>query len=358
MKTISLCMIVKNEEKVLERCLSSICSIVDEIIIVDTGSTDHTKEIAKKFTTNIYDFAWIDDFSAARNYSFSKATKDFILWLDADDVLLEIDQKKLTNLKQQLTNRIDAIYFLYDCGIDDFGNVSLSFYRERLLRREKNFKWHDPVHEYIKVNGATIIEDIHVTHKPLPKKNGRNLIIYENLIKKGIPFSPRSTFYYAKELYENQKDEKAIPQFLTFLECKDGYIEDKIQACFILSFCYANTNQKDKILDILIKSFQYDTPRAEICFRIGLYFEECDDISSALYWFHLTTKLEKPKTTLGFLLHEYWGYLPHIQLCVCYDILGNYEEAIKHNTIADFYKPGDSFVKDNYEYLKTCIMNS
>ena len=74
MITISLCMIVKNEEKVLARCLDSIADLMDEIIIVDTGSSDNTKEIAKKYTDKIYDFTWIDDFSAARNFAFSKAT--------------------------------------------------------------------------------------------------------------------------------------------------------------------------------------------------------------------------------------------------------------------------------------------
>ena len=72
MVTISLCMIVRNEEDVLERYLKSIADVVDEIIIVDTGSVDKTKEIAKKFTDHIYDFPWVDDFSAARNFAFSK----------------------------------------------------------------------------------------------------------------------------------------------------------------------------------------------------------------------------------------------------------------------------------------------
>ena len=80
-------MIVKNEEKVLKRCLNCVKDIVDEIIIVDTGSTDKTKEIARKYTDKVLDFKWVNDFSKARNYSFSKATKDYILWLDADDVI-------------------------------------------------------------------------------------------------------------------------------------------------------------------------------------------------------------------------------------------------------------------------------
>ena len=87
MITLSLCMIIKDEELVLDRCLNSICDIVDEIIIVDTGSSDNSKEMAKRYTDNIYDYNWNDDFSEARNFSFEKATKDYILWLDADEIL-------------------------------------------------------------------------------------------------------------------------------------------------------------------------------------------------------------------------------------------------------------------------------
>lgn len=77
MITISLCMIVKNEEKVLKRCLDSVKEAVDEIIIVDTGSTDKTKSIALAYTDKVYDFEWINDFSAARNEAYRKATMDY-----------------------------------------------------------------------------------------------------------------------------------------------------------------------------------------------------------------------------------------------------------------------------------------
>src|SRR5665811_10140 len=121
MVTISLCMIVKNEEDVLGRCLACVKDIVDEIIIVDTGSTDNTKKIAQEYTDKIFDFEWIDDFSAARNFSFSKSTMDFTLWLDADDIILEEDREKFKQLKQSLSKDIDNVMMMYNVGFDENG---------------------------------------------------------------------------------------------------------------------------------------------------------------------------------------------------------------------------------------------
>ena len=102
MASISLCMIVKNEEAVLKRCLDSIADLMDEIIIVDTGSTDRTKEIAADYTSKIYDYRWANDFSAARNFSFSKATMEYIYAADADEVLDEENHMRFLRLKQAL----------------------------------------------------------------------------------------------------------------------------------------------------------------------------------------------------------------------------------------------------------------
>ena len=113
MITISLCMIVKDEEKVLARCLESAKGFADEIIIVDTGSQDRTKEIARAYTEKIYDFSWKDDFSAARNESFSKASMDYCMWLDADDVVTEENQGKLKELKERLDPDTDMVMMKY-----------------------------------------------------------------------------------------------------------------------------------------------------------------------------------------------------------------------------------------------------
>ncbi len=113
MITISLCMIVKNEEDVLRRCLVSIADLMDEIIIVDTGSTDRTKEIAAEFTDQIYDYEWQDDFAAARNYAFSKASMDYIYSADADEVVDYFNHKRFFEIKQALLPEIEIVQMHY-----------------------------------------------------------------------------------------------------------------------------------------------------------------------------------------------------------------------------------------------------
>ena len=95
-------MIVKDEEKNLANCLESVRGIFDEIVVVDTGSTDRTVEIARSFGANVFDFVWVDSFSAARNEALAHATGDFAFWLDADDVVEPGQRVKLVDLLQRL----------------------------------------------------------------------------------------------------------------------------------------------------------------------------------------------------------------------------------------------------------------
>ncbi|EPC8412007.1 hypothetical protein COM24_15040 [Bacillus toyonensis] len=179
-------------------------------VCVDTGSIDDTKEIVKKYTTHIYDFQWIDDFAAARNFSFSKATKDYILWLDADDVLLEKDQHKLLTLKKELNSNTDAVSMSYHQGNDSNGNPLYITNRNRLLKRKKIFQWFGKIHEYIKVEGNVIASDIAIIHHKGKPQTDRNLKILQTIVetKKEVPF--REKFYYANECMLHQKYDEAI----------------------------------------------------------------------------------------------------------------------------------------------------
>ena len=117
MISIGLCMIVKDEEAILRRILAPMSKLVDKIYICDTGSVDKTKEIAREFTDEVYDFLWKDDFSAARNFITEKADTDYWMWLDADDVIRQEEWRKLMDLKRRLDmERPDVVMMKYAVG--------------------------------------------------------------------------------------------------------------------------------------------------------------------------------------------------------------------------------------------------
>lgn len=195
MITVSLCMIVKNEEDVLARCLESVSDLVDEIIIVDTGSADRTREIAEQFTSRVYDFTWIDDFAAARNYAFSLAEKDYCMWLDADDVILDGDRAAFEMLKEALDPGVNVVMAKYNTGFDEDGNVTFSYYRERLIKNHAGMRWEGAVHEAVAPVGRVVYSEFAVTHRKLrPSDPDRNLRIYESqLARGGWSWSPGSS---------------------------------------------------------------------------------------------------------------------------------------------------------------------
>jgi glycosyltransferase involved in cell wall biosynthesis len=351
-------MIVKNEEDVLERCLESVSQLVDEIIIADTGSTDKTKQIAEKFTDKVYDFTWIDDFSAARNFAYERANMDFILWMDADDIILPEDRVKIKLLKEGLTLDTDVVMMHYNTGFDEQGRIIFSYFRERLTKRSRNFKWFEPVHEYLQFNGKIIHSDAAITHAKIKKnENKRNLEIYENRISNGEKLSARGTYYYARELKDHKRYDDAIKIFSQFLDSSLGWVEDNIVACGELAKCYQLTNNAPKALESLLRSFQYDTPRGEVCCQIGYHFKEQFKYQQAVFWFQLALNLEKPINSWGFHQEDYWSYIPSIECAVCYDKLGNFEKAEFYNEKAGSFKPNSPSVLYNKKYFESKKIN-
>ncbi|WP_425060450.1 hypothetical protein SCACP_11630 [Sporomusa carbonis] len=353
--TISLCMIVKNEEATIERCLRSVEGIADEIIIVDTGSTDNTKEIVSKFTDKIYDFEWINDFAAARNYAFSHATQEYILWLDADDVFLPEDRENLLSLKLTLSPENDVVSMLYNLACDQHGKVTSQLRRNRLVRRSKNYRWIGAVHEYLEVHGKFLNSAIAVTHQPLSHDSNRNLAIYEQRQKKGEQFSPRDLYYFANELKDHQLYNRAIEYYQRFLDTKQGWVEDNIAACNKLADCFYNLNDIENQLKYIYLSFRYDVPRAECCCRLGFYHLNNNQLNQAIFWYKLATQLERPAEAWGLVNFSCWTWLPHLQLCVCYSRVGQYKLANEHNEMAAKYIPDDPRIHHNRNYLKSML---
>lgn len=354
MAEISLCMIVKNEEDVLARCLESVQGFADEIIIVDTGSSDATKEIARRYTPLVYDFVWIDDFAAARNESFCKATRDFIMWLDADDVLLEEDRASLIRLKQELDDSVDLVMARYNVAFDAQGNPTMSYFRERLMRRACGFRWIGAVHEVITPAGNIRYSEAAITHRKLhPTDPDRNLHIFESMIAKGEELDPRQQYYYARELFFHGRYEEAAEKLTAFLDGGRGWIENNIGACLDLSNCCKLGGKPEGILPALTRSFAYDLPRAEICCAVGAYFIERGEYRQAAYWYRTASRCKPNLKGGGFQSPDSYGYTPYLQLCVCYDRMGDHKTAERYHKKAKRLKPNDPAVLYNEQYFQS-----
>ncbi len=164
---LSLCMIVRDEEKRLGRCLDSVAGLVDEIVVVDTGSRDGTRALAQQYGARLADFAWCDDFAAARNRSLELATGDWIMWLDADDVLPSNEHAKIRHL---LSRGQPRGYFFV---LDDQGYERVSCLQLRLFPNRPGVEFELPVHEQVtpsltRLGISLVPTDIRVLHTGYP----------------------------------------------------------------------------------------------------------------------------------------------------------------------------------------------
>lgn len=356
MASVSLCMIVRNEEQVLGRCLSCVKDFADEIIIVDTGSNDKTKEIASLFTDQIYDFPWIDDFAAARNFAFQKGTGDYLFWLDADDVITEEEQKKLMKLKMRLDQeKPDVVMMKYAVGYDGSGSPSFFFYRERLLRRCERAVWKGRIHEVIEPFGKTVREDILIEHRKIGTGDpDRNLRIFEKMIRekgKITGLTAREHYYYGKELYYHKRYKEAAGVFLTYLERSDGWHIDRIDACRHGAFCMYQLGKRDEALSFLLMGLREGIPGPELCCDLGWWFFSGKRYADAEFWYRQALKTGRLAGEEGFIMPEYRGYIPYLQLCVCLDRMGERKKACWYNELAERCHPGTEACRKNREYF-------
>lgn len=214
--TLALCVIAKNEEHNVMRMFESIKGCFDIIHFTDTGSTDRTVEIAQSEEAQkatgcpikIHHFEWCNDFAKARNYSFSHAETDFIMWLDLDDVLSNRDA--FIKWKQSAMGLGDYWLAPYDYFTDKDGKVTVSFTRERVVRRTKKIPWKYFIHEgmmpeegqYI---ASQFVNSWRVTHlreaKDVNADRGRNLNIFKKQAETE-ELDARMKFYYGKELFD------------------------------------------------------------------------------------------------------------------------------------------------------------
>lgn len=351
--TLSLCMIVKNEERVLDRALSTAGVYADEIIVVDTGSTDGTKRIAQRYTDKVFDFAWCDDFSAARNYAFSKATCDYRMWLDADDIVPMPSARAIAKLMKTLDPSVDMVMLPYDLGGETGGG--LTYYRERIVKNRADMVFRGRVHEAIGLHGNVKRCKPRIFHgKPEDRATGtRNLDIYKKMLSDGVRFEPRERYYYARELFYNGDKTHAAAEFENFLAEPDGFYVNKIDACLMLARCYAATGDRARTLAPLFDSFIYALPTGEVCCEIALVYFSDGDYAQAAFWFERAAHAKPDMRSGAFVDVDCYGFLPFVWLSVCYDRIGKKRTAYHYHCRARKLKPDHPSVIANQAYFES-----
>ena len=299
MVTISLCMIVKNEEAVLRRCLDSLTDIADEIIIADTGSTDNTKNIALEYTCNVYDYKWTGDFAAARNFVASKATKEYIYTADADEYLDEENREKVKRLKSILLPEIEIVQMLY-CTPPELSTVYNyeKEYRPKLYKRLREFTWIDPIHETLRIDPVVYDSEIEVQHRPVSNHAGRDLDAFASMFKEGRKLSKKLHHMYAMELFRSGTDKdfcNAAGTFMLTME-QDGRSMDEVkEAMCVLARYYRIKNDIAGFFGYALKD-SITEPCAEICCELGMYYESTGDYKEASIWYQ--NALSEPESIL------------------------------------------------------------
>jgi glycosyltransferase involved in cell wall biosynthesis len=334
--TISACLIVKNEEKILARCLESIKEIVDEIIIVDTGSTDRTKEISSNYTDKIYDYKWIDNFADARNFSFSKASMDYIYVADADEVIDEENREKFIKLKSALLPEIDIVQMKYTNQLQF--NTTYNFDTEdrpKLYKRLRRFYWTDPIHETVVLEPVIYDSDIEIIHLPESNHAPRDFNAFRKIIKRGDVLSKKLISMYAKELFiaGEPSDFIAAKEYFEQLADEPASIDElKVYQC-ILVRCARIMDKQVDLMKHALKNIANDKPSAEVCYDLGEFFYNLEDYKEATIWYYNAAYETESELNI-----RYSGDYPLFRLSECYEKLGNDEQANAFKELAENWK--------------------
>ena len=336
MNTVSLCMIVKNEEHNLAELLDDVCPVLEEVVIVDTGSTDQTLEILaakqKQYPNLVVDhFEWVENFSKARNFSFTKATQDWVFWVDGDD---RVDQKSLLHFKENVLDHpeVDVWILPYIYSKYPDGSPSLTLGRERFLRRSINPKWEGAIHESIGIWQYRQHEynDLVVDHNRAGKviDYSRNLRILETEYA-AEPNNPRTAYYTAKERFDSMKP-NAKEALIHYLTLSGKYFDDEIGARFRLAKTYLAEKNHGEAIRVIEPVYHLDNTRrrSEYYFVFAETEYDLRNYDVAIEWYERCVKPPPPPPRV--LNLEYWTWHPLQKIAMCYDHLGQWDKAAEY----------------------------
>lgn len=362
---ISGCIIAKNEEKDIEKSINSLKKVCDEIILVDTGSVDNTTKIAEKNGAKVYFFQWIDDFAAAKNYAIDKAKGDWILFLDADEYL--VDERREVYI--QLIDNAKAFDSIL-CEIlnmNDEGSVAQIHIGNRLFKNNKNIRFSGKIHEDLRNNGKNMYsinggKYFKIYHTGYTKekiyskgKFQRNLSILLKELEKA-PNDPKIYYYIADTygLINNLQEQKKYSK-KSILNGKIGMIGfDELPYILLIQSMFG-LNENIDIIKSEIKNAIKEFPQSPVfCYFLASAFLKESKYSLCLKNILISLEMRDQ--------HEYYSvdYMQEYSSDI-YKICGYIYKLKKDNNLALKYYikslQANPFQKDVLKYLYNLLRN-
>lgn len=351
---VSLCMIVKNEEACLSECLRSVRGVADEIIVVDTGSTDGTVGIAKKFGAKVSFFQWNDSFSDARNYALSKASGDWILVMDADDVLEREDAAKLLSAVRDGDGETDVYLgktLCYSGEEPGSGGVLMNL-NVRLIRSRSGFCYRGRVHEQVvrMESGRAVpfrmaLADVRFHHygylAPCIRckdKHARNIALIEKELAER-PGDSFMLFNLGNEYFAMQEVEKAFGYYresLNGIDPAGGYAP----MLLLRTAMCCDALRRDEELFRLVRLGLQSCPRmTDFEFLRGNALCRQKKLAAAARSYLRCIRMGEPPADLSSVLGV-GTFRPELALSGLYERFGEYDKAYRFCTLALTHNPG------------------
>jgi glycosyltransferase involved in cell wall biosynthesis len=353
--TVSVALIVKNEEHTLARCLDSFAGVVDEVVVVDTGSTDATKEVARRYTGRVFDFEWRDDFAAARQFAFDRASCEWVMWVDADDVVRGAE--RIGPLAASAPPGVHGFCWRYDCDRDAWGNTLCEFWRERCVRNDGSFQWEGRIHEVlVGLPGCNVVrnEEVVVEHRRDPARATRNLrrnlrILedeYETARRDGRAPVPRLLFYLGNEYASAGKERKALRVYGEYLRAST-WDDERYQAQTRVAALHRRLRRFDRAVDADLRALKICPHWPAAYFGLAESYYYLRDWHKVIHWCEVGRAMPAPDTPL-FVNPMGYGFDWIIFYTNALFHVGEVREALAWTRRALELRPDDAWHRQNF----------
>jgi glycosyltransferase involved in cell wall biosynthesis len=342
-------------EEELRKCLLSIAPHVDQVVLVETGKNKRNspvKKLAKEFNAEVYHFPWVSDFAAARNFSFSKLTTDFMIWADHDDTVEGAEG--LRALIAGADPDVGGFFASYLYAFDEYGNVITRHDRERILRRNIGWEWKGRIHEGLypshSLTWGRANEIVWVHHRGNVTQSERNMPILEQWVK-DEPGEIRVWLHLANQLYMDTRWKEAAEWYTRFWNHPDGSPTDRYQAMDYGARSWRNAgNIKTAIRCDMAGITEY--PEWANCY-IGMVenFIHLKEWAKGVAMGRSSLTKDPPPETMFINTLDYTWRL-HNDMAMCYAGVGRLEEAYESAKLALEFRPDDPEGKENVRIFK------